>query len=613
MLRFTAGACVALCGALALGAAAPSDPELIELRDAHVVVGNDPAPPPDGDPRWQAIGLPDYWWESRSRAGGCAWYRFDLPPIPWGEARSAVQILSVSLTTAAYVNGEAIGDGGRMETPLAYNWNRPLAWSFSSRALGTQRDVLHVRVCGEKDLWTWLGPVRFGPAARIERDNARRTVLQVRLAQISTGLGAALFLLVGVIWLATQRDPVYGWFLGVSSAWIIASLNYHLQDLPLPLLAWQKLAAIAVVLQAPPSAMLVHRLLGLEAPRVERGLALSTACVVLALALAPRSAFIDVASVSYVWGMLVGIYAGVLVARHARSFSSTELVIFSISTAVFLAIAGHDTGIQLGWVPFDHPRLLAYGAPLILTAFASVLIARFARTYARALDQNAALEHAVAEKRAELEATFARTAQLERERALAAERERLMREMHDGMGGQLVSALAMVRSGAATRDEVATALSDALQDMRLMLQSLDPGAQDLELLLALLRERIEPRLARAGLALRWSAGDLGAHMTLSPERALHVMRIVEEAVTNVLKHAKATEVSIASGSRAASDGRPGAFVRIADDGRGFGADAVAGRGLGNLRARAAELGGALEIASNERGTRVELWIPTRSA
>jgi signal transduction histidine kinase len=204
-----------------------------------------------------------------------------------------------------------------------------------------------------------------------------------------------------------------------------------------------------------------------------------------------------------------------------------------------------------------------------------------------------------------------RSQRTDRERAVAIERERIMRELHDGLGGMLVSALAMVEDGTGSPAQVAELLRDALDEMRLVVDSLDPEIADLPALLGTLRTRLEPRLAGRGLRFEWAVAEVPAP-ALPPGGLWHVLRILQEAVTNVRKHAAARVITVATGARAGGDGRPGVWVAIRDDGCGLPADATAGRGLPNMRYRAGELGGVLEVACASPGTVVELWLPARA-
>jgi signal transduction histidine kinase len=87
------------------------------------------------------------------------------------------------------------------------------------------------------------------------------------------------------------------------------------------------------------------------------------------------------------------------------------------------------------------------------------------------------------------------------------------------------------------------------------------------------------------------------------------MRIVQEAITNVVKHAGAATVTVRTGESPGAGGAAGVFIEVADDGRGIAADAPRGRGLANMARRASRIGGGLDVRSNGRGTTVRLWIP----
>jgi two-component system sensor histidine kinase UhpB len=94
---------------------------------------------------------------------------------------------------------------------------------------------------------------------------------------------------------------------------------------------------------------------------------------------------------------------------------------------------------------------------------------------------------------------------------------------------------------------------------------------------------------------------------------LTIYRIVQEALTNVFRHAGATSVSVtiepAEPSRARHGTRGSALVRVHDNGRGLGSDHRLGLGLIGMRERILALGGTLTIASGEGGVTVEAVVP----
>jgi signal transduction histidine kinase len=83
-----------------------------------------------------------------------------------------------------------------------------------------------------------------------------------------------------------------------------------------------------------------------------------------------------------------------------------------------------------------------------------------------------------------------------------------MRDVHDGVGGQLVSALSLVERGHADANAVAETIRAALEDLRLVIDSMDPLEDDLLSVLGSVRSRLEPRLARHGLRFAWQVADV---------------------------------------------------------------------------------------------------------
>jgi signal transduction histidine kinase len=111
--------------------------------------------------------------------------------------------------------------------------------------------------------------------------------------------------------------------------------------------------------------------------------------------------------------------------------------------------------------------------------------------------------------------------------------------------------------------------------------------------------------------------DLPPLPWLDASAALQVLRIVQEVLTNVLKHAGAHTVTLRTAVRRDEAGHDWVRVTIEDDGRGFDPAAAQaagkGRGLRNLRGRAESLRGRLELDSGPGGTAVRLDLPLAAA
>ncbi|HTY48330.1 MAG TPA: PAS domain S-box protein [Steroidobacteraceae bacterium] len=200
------------------------------------------------------------------------------------------------------------------------------------------------------------------------------------------------------------------------------------------------------------------------------------------------------------------------------------------------------------------------------------------------------------------------------------ERRSLARELHDVVGQELTAlSLNLTVIGTALPPQVSASVRERLEDsmellegttrnLRHVLVSLRPPGLDELGLLAALRDHAGQAARRAGLALDIEGAE--PQPRLSPEDAMALFRIAQEALNNTVKHANAGRVTIrlqqASGV---------VMLRIADDGRGFDmarrAAAVSyGMGTTTMRERAAAMGAMLRIRSAPgEGTRVEVELP----
>lgn len=196
-----------------------------------------------------------------------------------------------------------------------------------------------------------------------------------------------------------------------------------------------------------------------------------------------------------------------------------------------------------------------------------------------------------------------------RSAAISEERQRFVRDMHDGVGGHLLSLLMRVRADDADKQDVAEELEKGLTDLRLMADSLDHVGHDLDEALAAFQRRAGQQLTTAGLAFDWSKPHSLSDFQMDARAVLSLYRIIQEALSNCIRHADAGRFGVSFDL--ADDGAMLAVV-IEDDGIGFGADAVEeGRGLANIRARAAKLGGTVVFGpgAGGKGCRIQLNVP----
>lgn len=192
-------------------------------------------------------------------------------------------------------------------------------------------------------------------------------------------------------------------------------------------------------------------------------------------------------------------------------------------------------------------------------------------------------------------------------RAVLEERERFSKDIHDGLGGSLVGLLMRSRTGELDSEELEAGLSHALQDLRLMVDALDHEQESAPAAFATFQTRIAPAFEAAGITLDWRQDDLSAFSFKNSSDMLHVLRILQEACTNVIRHSGASAATVRIGVQRENGGLE---VEIIDDGRATASSGSGGMGLKNMGQRAASIGGILTArARDEGGWRVRLDLP----
>ena len=150
-------------------------------------------------------------------------------------------------------------------------------------------------------------------------------------------------------------------------------------------------------------------------------------------------------------------------------------------------------------------------------------------------------------------------------------------------------------------------MQEALQEMRVAIDALQPHGGDLAAVLGALRARLDGLVADRGVRLVWQVDELPSVDELTPSMVFSLQRIVLEAVGNALRHANAKEVQFIARTR----GDGGVEIRIEDDGCGFNPEKTLGaRGFADMQTRARRIGAQIEISSRpQEGTVVRMLIP----
>jgi PAS domain S-box-containing protein len=185
------------------------------------------------------------------------------------------------------------------------------------------------------------------------------------------------------------------------------------------------------------------------------------------------------------------------------------------------------------------------------------------------------------------------------------ERSVLMRDVHDGFGSQLSQALMMMDRGQLGPAQIQQLLQECVADLYLVVDTFSDEETLLANAFVDYRYRVQKRLSAHPAQLDWDL-DL-EHMGPIPARLiLHLLRIVQELLSNSLRHAQATRIQISARFDASQQVL---LVRCTDNGVGLSEVLQHGRGLRNIHQRVRELGASIAFENQAPGTQVQIHWP----
>jgi PAS domain S-box-containing protein len=189
------------------------------------------------------------------------------------------------------------------------------------------------------------------------------------------------------------------------------------------------------------------------------------------------------------------------------------------------------------------------------------------------------------------------------------ERSLLMKDMHDGLGSQLTYAKMMIQNREIDQTGLHEIIQECIADLYLIIDTLNEEGSTFCNAMIDFQYRIRKRFEGDPIRIHWDL-DLDQNAVLSvPQRTtLQILRILQEALSNSLRHAQARNITI-SATMNVDDGL--LLVTLSDDGVGIPSNVRRGRGLQNMSMRAMQIGADLDIASTDGGTQIRIALKTQ--
>lgn len=551
----------------------------------------------------QEVGLPHSWPRDISAGRHEGEYRLTFT-LRNEQEREQMQFLLIPLTR---LSPQIRLNGQDLFVMRTHAWaaplvEMPLLARLPGQVLKLGTNVLTLSVTREGGFRIgYLAPAYLGTGEQILPNYRLRSFL-VDLQRVGVlTLYALLTIAVAGIWLARRRDTVYGWYclMGISLMLTnLSSIN------PFGVLR-EGISSIVVTSVGGFSSTIIFGLacamVGRRRPRWLIPFAfLWSAVILVALMAYPHFRPLGVAFVLVSIGWLLS--AAIVLGRAFRATRNMEHALVMVGIVAIVGYVFVDAA-SISGVYDRGVILLLYPQIFLVAALAVILIRRLALSLDTLDMANETLRIRLDEQQEELARAHAHETVLSTDIAREQERQRLTRDLHDGLSGHIVSIIALAEN--AEEPDIEKTAREALDDLRLVIQSLDIGNEDIPVVLAYFRERVTLQLRRLDIALDWSMDRLPAITGVTPGHALALLRIFQEAVTNAVKHGPARRIAFRGDK--APDGA--ARISIENDGRNVLPNAR-GNGLSNMRQRAASLGGEVSLEPLPTGMRLTLNLPT---
>jgi signal transduction histidine kinase len=601
---------VLLAAAGCSGNDVPDDAEKSSTRTSSAIVTLDQAElhaTIDGRTRpSESITLPLHW-DVRFRGGsGRAVVKIAFAR-PFGSRDSnAPYMLFMTRIANAYsiqLNGVPLASAGDLNAN-GDRWSakQPVGVLFPANLLA-DTNVLSISLRGDGGRRAGVSPIKLGPAHIVEPMRARAFTLRVGLT-----MAAALFsLLVAafclLLWLQ-QREKLYAWAAIGEAIWAVVVTDVALEWTPLRWPAWGLALLLVRTAWIWALYVIVEQVYG-SRPALERRtlkyiLAAVPLCIVLAAAVGTPLPL-------QIWRGTASFFTAVLVVQlfaGLRTAFTVERLLLASGIAVLLLAGAHDAfSSTLFSARYGDSVWAKYVGAVLGMTIMWIVSMRFRQARREAAELHASLAQRVEQKERELRESFARLSEMERAHAVTAERERILRDMHDGVGANLATAMRQLESGGAPASEVAATLRESLDHLKLSIDAMNLPTGDVNALLASLRYRLQPRIESAGLALEWQVDLLPPWPAGTDQAMRHLQFLLLEAISNALQHSHAKTLTLSAHVKETA-----IELELRDDGQGIGDKR--GRGLSSMRERADAIGAKLAIESADPGTRVRVLLPT---
>ena len=594
-----------------------SEGDLLVLRSGEVLAVDASIEELDGyDQQWQTASFP-FHWRNQLEGAQVAWYRLQISGDELSSLRASSQgsednllglyTWRINQTADFWMNGYQIGSGGRIEPRMVRHWNSPLYFSIPSGILQDENEILIKHFAPHT--WGSMETIVIGQESFLKPIYESRYFIQhdVSMGLFVFVLSTSIFTFV--VWYFRREETQYFWFSLGSFSLSFYILHQFLRYLPIDPDVWRWLSNVSSDFWAACLFMFTLRSLSLHKPVAEK---LVYTYVATGIALYFYASFFQVYDINiyfHVFSLFIGLYNFYICAENFLTTQRVLPAFYASLVAVLFAVGVHDIAMQAtinvgvadqSALSFqNHFNFIHYFAPVVFVFIGASLMKQFVDSLNESTRLNAELEQRVEDARQELEENYKAIEQVLVQQSAHEERERIYRDLHDDVGSKLLSLYYRLDS-----ESDSTLARSALEDLRDIVSRKSIESCVLSEAVRQWRSEAEDRVRDANISLSWYAESFPDQMMLSELQHAHLRRMLREVLSNAIIHnkeASAINVSIHCDEDFL-------IIEVANDGVATSVSHwVEGRGVSNLRVRARDLQGELEIDDGKPGWAKVLW------
>lgn len=518
-------------------------------------------------------------------------------------AMQAIYLPKFSETLQIKVNGTIIDDMPHFALTQSRRWSRPEIYVLPQGVLTRGVNVIEIKLAAYKNISSDIFPIYIGPAHLLKKTFDRRYWVTQGLARVSIILLAITSIALAALWMLRRRDPRYFWLMSCNVFCLIISIAFAFDNLGLSLEIRIALIVISIEAFIASLMMFYAAYIQVRIPRLARAYWAFIVILALVLVSNPEAS----RSIALKAGTLIGFAFGFVIPAmvwvYRRRTTRSTFAIMFFAYCVTAVLIAHDATFVMLPGRFIHTAVMPFFPIVYLVTVLWLIGTQLLDSLNQSELLSRNLQSRVDEKTEELKQSYKTLAETQRLQTLDQERQRIMMDLHDGVGGQLVNAIAYMENSQMRDTTLTEALENALRDLSFMIDSLESN-DSISTLLGMYRSRVEPLLESKGLRFNWKIGDEPVIPQQGPSNNLNLLRIIQEAVTNSIKHSGGDIITVKTDSRS---------VSISDNGSGFSADQRArsgdvagGVGFVSMRKRAKDIGAEIDIKSDDSGANVTL-------